>query len=138
MNAFVSLLIIPTFGIKIKGETMFKKFLLLVIVLSATLVACSPVEEDPIPWDEIEILPETNPEYLGSYSFKRCFGFGYNKSCYSEYGEWTSDLELLLDPNRKICFGGFEGGRISAQPDYEWVETRREGRNCIRLQKKDK
>jgi hypothetical protein len=120
------------------GGVMFKKFLLLILVLSAVLTACSIVEEDSIPWDRIEILPETNPEYLGSYRFERCWGNPLDRVCEPEYGEWTSDLELLVDQNREICFGGFEEGKVYAQPDYEWVEIRYQGRNCIQLQKKGK
>ncbi|MFA7628435.1 MAG: hypothetical protein WCY37_03455 [Candidatus Dojkabacteria bacterium] len=113
-----------------------KKFFLLLFVLFPVLfTACS---SSPVPWDRIEILPETNPEYLGSYRFERCWGNPFDSVCEEEYGEWTSDLELLVDQNRKICFGGFEEGRVYAQPDYEWVETRFQGRNCIQLQKKGK
>jgi len=120
------------------GGVMFKKFLLLILVLSAVLTACSTVEEDSIPWDNLQVLPETNPEYLGSYHFERCFGFGSNRACRSEFGEWSSDLELLIDRNRKICFGGFEEGKLYASPGYEWVPTRSAGRTCIQLQKKGK
>jgi len=116
---------------------MFKKFFLLLFLLFPVLfTACS--SGDPVPWNKIEVLEETNPEYLGSYSFERCWGNPYDRVCEEEYGEWSSDLELLLDPNRKICFGGFEEGNVYSQPDYEWVETKHKGRDCIQLQKKGK
>lgn len=120
---------------ELKGDTMFnKKFFFLLFVLFPVLItACS---SNPIPWDKIKVLEETNPEYLGSYRFERCWGNPLDRVCEEEYGEWTSDLELLVDPNRKICFGGFEEGKVYSQPDYEWVETRYQGLNCIQLQKK--
>lgn len=121
---------------ELKGDKMFNKkvFLFLFVLFPILLPACS--SENPIPWDKIQVLEETNPEYLGSYRFERCWGNPYDRACESEYGEWTSDLELLIDSNRKICFGGFEEGKVYSQPDYEWVETRFQGRYCVQLQKK--
>jgi len=85
---------------------MFKKFFLFVFVLFPILLsACS--SENPVPWDKIQVLEETNPDYLGSYVFERCWGNPYDRACESEYGEWTSDLELLIDPNRENLFWRF-------------------------------
>ena len=104
------------------------------VILGAVLLT-SCTSPNAVPWDTIEVKEETNSQYLGSYQFERCSGYGRNRTCWPEWGDWSSDFELTFDLSRNICFGGFNQGTVKSQPGYHWVEKNFRGRICIRLEK---
>lgn len=115
-------------------KKMNKLFVLIALGFLLVLIFSSggSQESNPVPWNRIEIREESNDSYIGSYSFQRC----NNRDCWSETGEWSSDLELFFDRNKTVCFGYFSEGILYQSDGYHWVEVSKGGRNCVRLEKK--
>lgn len=117
---------------KENGEKMKKSFLLgiAVMVLSVfCLTACGGNQAPQYSLD-VDFVVEPNPDFIGSYSTQRC-DLNNRSTCWAEWGEWGSALELALDPNKEICLGN-KPATLRARSDYEWIQ---EG-NCFHLEKK--
>lgn len=105
-------------------------FALIIVVLFLTACGSDPA---PIPWEQISFVVEENPDYVGSYSLTRSSA-GQD---WVEWGEWTSIEKVVSDTT--VCFGYFGDQNYAtfrSRSDYEWVEVNKDGRLCLRLQKR--
>ncbi|MHC1716774.1 MAG: hypothetical protein AB9915_02755 [Candidatus Dojkabacteria bacterium] len=114
---------------------MNKILALIILVLLVLLIFSFGTEtkEESVPWDKITVseTAEDSP-YLGGYVFERC----RNKSCWEETDKWSSKLELLFEQNKTVCFAFFSSGALFQSNEYHWVEAKKDGRNCVRFEKK--
>ena len=110
------------------GVIMF----LIIILGILSLTSCSTGE--PIPWDRISVK-EVDSDLAGRYQIGR-ENLG---ETWEESNSWTPSQTRLS--RQIVCFGWFHHNpRLSASffsnPDFEWVEVRFDGRNCLELKRK--
>ena len=114
------------------GDEM-KKFCFIaaiVIFCAGVLSACGSNQAPQYSLD-VDFVVETDPNYIGSYSTQRC-DLNNHSICWTEWGEWSSALELVLDPNKEVCLGS-EPATLRARSDYKWIQDG----NCFHLEKKN-
>ncbi len=110
---------------------MFKKLSLILVCCVILLSACQN-QMNPIPWDNISLELEEDPDLVGSYVIQRI-----NKGQeWIETGEWTA-LDLS---SKYVCFGYFDESSgwatFYARSDFHWVEKEQGGRLCLHLEKR--
>lgn len=103
---------------------------ILVVILFLTLLTACGDNQGPQYTLDVEFVVESNPRLIGSYNTQRC-DLNYPTTCWNEWGEWGSALELALDSNKKICLGN-EPATLRARSDYRWSQDG----NCFVLDKK--
>ncbi|MBP6922143.1 hypothetical protein KBB69_02305 [Candidatus Dojkabacteria bacterium] len=111
-----------------------KKFFLLgitVLVMSVFCLTACGGNQAPQYTLDIDYVVEPDPNYIGSYSTQRC-DLNNHSICWTEWGEWSSVLELVLDPNKEVCLGS-EPATLRARSDYKWIQDG----NCFQLEKKN-
>lgn len=107
-----------------------------IFVISAILIFCAGIlsacggNQAPHYTLDIDYVVEPNSDFIGSYSTQRC-DLNNRSICWTEWGEWSSALELALDPNKEVCLGN-KPATLRARSDYQWIQ---EG-NCFHLEKK--
>ena len=93
-------------------EKVFLVFLLVVILLSA----CSNMDRQV---GDISDEMSIYEEYIGYYSLSRV----NNLSSWREYGEWSSDFELLKDGNKRIFLASasIDNAYFYSDSEHDWV-----------------
>jgi hypothetical protein len=105
-------------------------FFVLLIFVTLILSSCS---SSPIPYDDIEIIEDNSSKYVGSYHLYRV----NHGQVWPEYNEW---VQTSFFTDTIVCFGFFNDNKPAVfryQTGYYWNEVKREGANCLELQKID-
>jgi len=87
--------------------------IIFVIILLVIPTACSSREQDIVMVDEVSIYDT----YIGYYSLTRV----NNLSSWQEKGEWSSDLELLVDQNNRIFLASTQDAHFYSDSRHTWV-----------------
>ncbi len=103
----------------------------IVVLIAGLVISIWGKKEHNFPYERITFVQIEGP-YIGSYYITRT-NLGQQ---WQEYGEWESTF--LQDTT--VCFGYFsinDHATFRHDDNHEWIPTKKAGRDCLKLVKKD-